>query len=188
MTLYAIGDIQGCARSFAALLERIEFSKKRDHLWLVGDLVNRGPKSLRVLRTVKKLGDSATVVLGNHDLHLLAAAAGIRNLSNTDTFEDVLGARDAEDLIDWLRQQPLVVRDQHAKRLLVHAGIPPFWKVREAIEHAAEVEARLKGSKWARTLRGMYGDVPDLWRDDLSPGIRLYSWVMLILIFFSFRK
>jgi bis(5'-nucleosyl)-tetraphosphatase (symmetrical) len=172
MTLYAIGDIQGCARSFEALLRRIDFSRKRDHLWLVGDLVNRGPKSLRVLRMVRKLGGSATTVLGNHDLHLLATAAGVRNATRADTFDDVLGARDADKLIDWLRRQPLIVRDRPGKRVLVHAGIPPVWKVRDAVEHAHEVEQMLGDAGWTKALRGMYGDVPTRWSPDLAPSDR----------------
>lgn len=172
MTLYAIGDIQGCARSFEALLKRIDFDGRRDHLWLAGDLVNRGPRSLRVLRAIRKLGDSATTVLGNHDLHLLATAAGVRDASSADTFDDVLGARDADELLDWLRSRPLIVRDREARRLLVHAGIPPVWKVRQAVAHAAEIESMLAGSAWAKALRGMYGEVPVEWRPDLAPGDR----------------
>lgn len=169
MTLYAIGDIQGCARSFDALLRKLDFSSKRDHLWLVGDLVNRGPRSRRVLRMVRDLGDSATTVLGNHDLHLLATAAGVRGVSSADTFDNVLKARDADALLDWLRTRPLIVRDKSARRVLVHAGIPPAWKVRQAVEHAREIEEMLTGSAWTKALRGMYGQVPALWAPDLSP-------------------
>jgi bis(5'-nucleosyl)-tetraphosphatase (symmetrical) len=172
MTLYAIGDIQGCAKSFETLLKRIDFHKKRDHLWLVGDLVNRGPRSLRVLRTVKRLGGSATTVLGNHDLHLLATAAGVRDASSADTFGDVLAAHDADALLDWLRTRPLIARDKVAKRVLVHAGIPPVWKIREAVEHASEVERLLAGPAWSKVLRGMYGDVPVRWTPELSAGDR----------------
>jgi len=172
MTLYAIGDIQGCAKSFSALLKRISFDTRRDHLWLVGDLVNRGPDSLNVLRQVRALGDSATTVLGNHDLHLLATAAGIRKATRADTFDDVLAAEDAPALLDWLRTRPLLVRDRATRRVLVHAGIPPIWKVREAQAHAAEVEERLASPDWAKALRGMYGDVPVRWAPDLAPGDR----------------
>lgn len=172
MTLYAVGDIQGCARSFDALLERIKFKPRRDHLWLVGDLVNRGPRSARVLRMVRKLGSSATSVLGNHDLHLLATAAGIRGMSNGDTFDDVLDARDAEDLLDWLRTLPLIARDRQAKRVLVHAGLPPGWTVREAAAHASEVEKLLAGPRWKKALRDMYGDVPARWEPDLTASDR----------------
>jgi bis(5'-nucleosyl)-tetraphosphatase (symmetrical) len=169
MTLYAIGDIQGCAKSFEALLRRIDFKRKRDHLWLVGDLVNRGPKSARVLRMVKKLGSAATTVLGNHDLHLLATAAGVRRAGGGDTFDDVLNARDAEELLDWLRTRPLIVRDKATKRILVHAGIPPAWKIRDAVEHAREVEELLSGPRWAKALTSMYGNTPTAFTPDLSP-------------------
>ncbi len=172
MTLYAIGDIQGCARSFETLLERIDFDKKRDRLWLVGDLVNRGPRSLRTLRIVRQLGAGATTVLGNHDLHLLATAAGVRDATSADTFDDVLGASDADELLDWLRTRPLLVRDRAAKRVLVHAGIPPVWKVGEAAEHAAEIEQMLAGNAWTKALRGMYGEVPLAWSPDLAAGDR----------------
>jgi bis(5'-nucleosyl)-tetraphosphatase (symmetrical) len=172
MTLYAIGDIQGCARSFDALLKRIDFNRKRDHLWLVGDLVNRGPDSAEVLRIVRSLGDSVTCVLGNHDLHLLATVAGVRSFSSADTFDDVLNAADAGELIDWLRVLPLIVPDRNAKRVLVHAGIPPGWKVRQAVEHAQEVEQLLADERWTKALRAMYGDVPAEWAPDMSAGDR----------------
>jgi bis(5'-nucleosyl)-tetraphosphatase (symmetrical) len=172
VTLYAIGDIQGCARSFEALLRRVGFRRERDHLWLVGDLVNRGPRSLRVLRRVRELGKSATTVLGNHDLHLLAAAAGVRTPTSADTFDDVLEANDADQILNWLRKQPLIVSDKLKKRILVHAGIPPGWKVRDAITHASEIEGLLAGRNWIRALRSMYGDVPDQWKPDLSAGDR----------------
>lgn len=167
MTLYAIGDIQGCARTFDTLLRRIRFKPKRDHLWLVGDLVNRGPESAEVLRMVRDLKDSATTVLGNHDLHLLATAAGIRQINDNDTFDDVLDADDADELLDWLRQQPLLVRDRSAKRVLVHAGLPPVWRVRQAAEAAAEVGQLLAGRSWRKSLQGMYGNVPARWSNDL---------------------
>jgi len=169
MTLYAIGDIQGCAKSFEALLGKINFRPGHDHLWIVGDLVNRGPRSARVLRRVRELGKDATCVLGNHDLHLLATAADARNWSKLDTFDDVLGARDAEDLLDWLRRLPLIVRDKAAKRVLVHAGIPPVWKVRDALVYAGEVETLLAGPGWMKALRGMYGNVPNVWSPELGP-------------------
>ena len=172
MTLYAIGDIQGCARSFEALLRRIKFKRGRDHLWLVGDLVNRGPESARVLRMVMQLKDSATTVLGNHDLHLLATAAGVRSAGNGDTFDDVLDAADAEKLLDWLRTRPLIECDRKAKRALVHAGIPPVWRVRDAVEHAAEVEQLLAGKKWVKALSSMYGNSPTAWAPDLAPKAR----------------
>jgi len=169
MTLYAIGDIQGCARSFEALLKRIDFNQKRDHLWLVGDLVNRGPESVEVLRIVRQLGEICTTVLGNHDLHLLATAAGVRKPSDGDTFDDVLNAFDADELVDWLRKLPLIQLDRQARRVMVHAGIPPAWKIGQAVEHAQEVEQHLAGPKWKKLLRKMYGETPQQWTPDLAP-------------------
>jgi bis(5'-nucleosyl)-tetraphosphatase (symmetrical) len=168
MTLYVVGDVQGCAEAFAKLLKEMKFHKNRDHLWLVGDLVNRGPDSLGVLRRVIALGDRATCVLGNHDLHLLAAAAGVREPSPTDTFQDVLAAHDVEPLLDWLRQRPLIHLDAERSLLLVHAGIPPFWKVKTAAAYAGEIEQLLRGANWKKMLRSMYGSAPLQWRDDLA--------------------
>jgi bis(5'-nucleosyl)-tetraphosphatase (symmetrical) len=173
MTLYAVGDIQGCYRAFAALLDAIAFDPGRDRLWLVGDLVNRGPESLAVLRRVIALGDSATTVLGNHDLHLLAAAAGSRRGGASDTFGDVLKAADADELLDWLRRRPLLHVDRDAKRALVHAGIPPVWDVEEASTRAREVEAELRRPQWRAALAAMYGDEPAVWRPDLDRTERL---------------
>ncbi len=167
MATYAIGDLQGCAEEFDALLTKIEFRAARDTLWLVGDLVNRGPDSLGVLRRVIALGKSAITVLGNHDLHLLATVAGRRELSS-DTFQDVLEAPDADELIDWLRHRPLLHHDAAAGRVLVHAGIPPVWTVREARTHAREIETLLRGRRWRFALRGMYGNEPETWSPTLE--------------------
>lgn len=168
MTLYAIGDIQGCSAAFEALLERIRFEPERDRLWLVGDLVNRGPDSLGVLRKVKALGDSALCVLGNHDLHLLATVAGKRTPRPTDTLDAVLAAEDTDELVDWLRHRPLLHFDARARRVLVHAGIPPQWNVYQAREHAQEIEALLRSDDWRVALATMYGDEPRRWREDLD--------------------
>jgi len=168
MTLYAIGDIQGCSSAFDALLERLAFEPGRDRLWLVGDLVNRGPDSLGVLRKVIALGDAVTCVFGNHDLHLLAVVAGARPIGSNDTFQGVLDARDAADLIDWLRRRPLLHHDAQARRVLVHAGIPPRWDMAQAQVHAQEVEALLRGDRWRDMLRAMYGNEPATWTADLD--------------------
>ena len=167
MTLFAVGDIQGCAAEFEALLEAIAFRPGRDHLWLVGDLVNRGPDSVGVLRRVVALGDSATCVLGNHDLHLLATAAGVRPAGPGDSFDDVLTAPDAAELVDWLRRRPLLHHDAERATVLVHAGIPPVWTVEQAIRYGDEVAALLSGSNWRETLEDMYGNEPDVWSEDL---------------------
>lgn len=173
MTLYAIGDIQGCGQAFAELLSAISFKRERDHLWLVGDLVNRGPDSLDVLREVINLGDSATTVLGNHDLHLLATAAGVRRAGRGDTFQAVLAAPDATGILDWLRSRPLLHHDARRDRLLVHAGLPPTWSVSDAVSRAGEISARLRGPNWANALKDMYGDEPRAWSDDHPDADRL---------------
>ena len=168
MRLFAIGDIQGCAAAFDALLRKLEFRPSRDRLWHVGDLVNRGPDSLAVLRRVMALGRSVTCVLGNHDLHLLATVAGRRELSATDTFGDVLEAPDLSSIVDWLRHRPLLHHDRAAKRVLVHAGIPSAWTPTQARAEAREVETLLRGRKWRYALREMYGGEPSAW----SPKLR----------------
>jgi bis(5'-nucleosyl)-tetraphosphatase (symmetrical) len=168
MALYAIGDIQGCASAFDALLRKIAFRPSRDRLWLVGDLVNRGPDSLGVLRRVMGLGRSVTCVLGNHDLHLLAVVAGRRKLSSSDTFGAVLEAPDAREIADWLRHRPLLHYDRPGKRVLVHAGIPPTWSVSEARREAATVERLLRGRNWRTSLRTMYGNEPAAFSSDLT--------------------
>lgn len=167
MTLYAIGDIQGCLVPFEALLDAIRFDPARDRLWLVGDLVNRGPDSLGVLRRVMALGRSVTCVLGNHDLHLLATAAGTRDLMPGDTFQDVLESPDLGRIVDWLRRRPLLRYDAAAKRVLVHAGIPPPWSLTQARAEARAVETELRGPRWRAALKHMYGNEPAQWSDTL---------------------
>jgi bis(5'-nucleosyl)-tetraphosphatase (symmetrical) len=168
MALYAIGDIQGCGAALDALLGKISFRRSHDRLWLVGDLVNRGPDSLGTLRRVMGLGRSVTSVLGNHDLHLLATVAGRRELSASDTFGDVLAAPDIGAIVDWLRRRPLLHHDRAARRVLVHAGVPPVWSVAQARAAAREVEQLLRGRQWRAALRNMYGNEPAEWRDDLD--------------------
>jgi bis(5'-nucleosyl)-tetraphosphatase (symmetrical) len=172
MALWAIGDIQGCAAELDALLEKIAFRPSRDRLWLVGDLVNRGPDSLGVLRRVIALGRSAITVLGNHDLHLLAVVAGRRELSAGDTFDDVLAARDVRAIVDWIRHRPLLHYDAKARRVLVHAGIPPPWTARQARGEARAVETALRGRRWRSALRSMYGNEPTVWSPTLAPAER----------------
>jgi bis(5'-nucleosyl)-tetraphosphatase (symmetrical) len=153
MAVYAIGDVQGCDRTLGRLLDRIGFDPENDRLWFAGDLVNRGPGSLGVLRRVRALGDSAVTVLGNHDLHLLARAAGVRERSAKDTLEEVLAAPDRDELLDWLRRRPLLHRD--GDFVLVHAGLIPAWTVDEAAALAAEVEAMLRGPEPERLYAEM---------------------------------
>ena len=169
MTHYAVGDIQGCARAFDQLLERIGFDTGHDRLWLAGDLVNRGPASLDVLRRVVSLGDSVTAVLGNHDLHLLAAAARVREPMPEDTFQPVLDAPDGSELIEWLRRQPLLHYEERMDYALVHAGLPPAWSLEEALTHAREVSQLLASPTWTDALSDMYGDEPSAWSTELAP-------------------
>jgi bis(5'-nucleosyl)-tetraphosphatase (symmetrical) len=172
MAHYAIGDIQGCAAAFHVLLRAVSFRPSRDKLWLVGDLVNRGPHSLAVLREVMRLGRSVVTVLGNHDLHLLATVAGCREMAATDTFSDVLGAYDSGSIVDWLRHRPLLHYEAKTRRALVHAGIPPFWTLKQARAAAREVEHALRGRTWRAALRTMYGNRPAVFSERLSPAAR----------------
>jgi bis(5'-nucleosyl)-tetraphosphatase (symmetrical) len=171
MALYAIGDIQGCHAEFCELLALIGFSPAHDRLWLTGDLVNRGPDSLGVLREAMALGDSVRVVLGNHDLHLLAVAAGNRPLHRDDTLAAILHAPDREDLLAWLSHRPLAIAE--GDMLMVHAGVLPEWTTPRVLELAHEVESVLRGERRVPFLHALYGDEPDAWRDDLEGFDRL---------------
>jgi len=173
MTRFAIGDIQGCHDELVQLIEQIGFKPDRDQIWFTGDLVNRGPKSLEVLRHVRAMGDNAICVLGNHDLHLLALAFGTkRKVKSADTLDEIFTARDRDVLLDWLLALPLVHFDASHGDLLVHAGLIPQWNASTAVELSHEVEMAL--AKDARNLfDNMYGDQPDRWSDDLKPAERL---------------
>jgi bis(5'-nucleosyl)-tetraphosphatase (symmetrical) len=171
MSHYVVGDIQGCHDEFRQLLELIAFSKDHDRLWLVGDLVNRGPDSLGVLRTVKELGAAATTVLGNHDFHLLTVAAGHRKPHRHDTLSPILDADDREELLTWLRTQPLVVHS--GDLLLVHAGLLPSWTPATAIMLSREVETVLASDAHDDFLRCLYGDLPVRWDGTLTGYDRL---------------
>lgn len=166
MTRYAVGDIQGCFDPLRRVLDQVRFDPASDQLWAVGDLVNRGPQSLECLRFFRDLGASARVVLGNHDLHLLAVAQGIRSLKRGDTLQPILDAPDAAELLDWVTRQPLLYREPDF--IMVHAGLAPQWTVDAAEGYAAEVSAVLNSPQRETFLRGMYGDEPDCWSDDLS--------------------
>jgi bis(5'-nucleosyl)-tetraphosphatase (symmetrical) len=172
MSTYAIGDLQGCYAELQDLLALIGFNATRDRLWFVGDLVNRGPASLEVLRFVKDLGDRATVVLGNHDLHLVLRAEGMGRDSNDDTIAPVLEAPDRDELMAWLRGLPLFhVEGEYA---MVHAGLLPQWSVEQAVELASEVSTALsKKKKYIDFLENMWGSKPDHWSDDLEAWDRL---------------
>lgn len=171
MAIYAVGDVQGCHAELVQLLKEIRFDAAVDRLWLVGDLVNRGPASLEVLRLIKSLGDSAITVLGNHDLHLLAVAEGVAELHHSDTLDEVLAAPDRAELLTWLRHQRLM----HAESgcVLVHAGLLPNWTVSQAAQLAREVEAALRSSDYATFFKHMYGNRPNAWDDGLSGYTRL---------------
>lgn len=171
MTTYAIGDVQGCYDQLQRLLDVIRFNERNDILWFAGDLVNRGPDSLPTLRFVKGLGSAAVTVLGNHDLHLLAAACAPIAANTKKALEQVLFAPDRDELIDWLRHRPLLHHDDTF--CLVHAGISPQWDLAQAKMLAQEVETALQGNHYAIVLKTMYGNKPDLWSPDLSGMARL---------------
>lgn len=169
MAVYAIGDLQGCVAPFERLLERVRFDPSRDRLWLVGDLVNRGPHSGACLRLVRDLGNSAVTVLGNHDLHLLATAAGVRPLRPKDTLQQVLDRPDAAELLDWLAARPLIHHDAELGWTLVHAGIPPAWNLLTAQREAHAVEQVLHDASERKAFfQEMYGNNPALWSDTLT--------------------
>ncbi|MNQ72654.1 Bis(5'-nucleosyl)-tetraphosphatase, symmetrical [compost metagenome] len=174
MATYAVGDLQGCLEPLQCLLKRVAFDPAKDHLWLVGDLVNRGPQSLETLRFLYSIRQSLVCVLGNHDLHLLAAGKNIERLKKADTLREILDAPDSKDLLEWLRQQKLLHYDEQRDMVLVHAGIPPQWSLRKAIKYAAEVETALRDDNlFAPYLDGMYGSEPAKWDNDLNGVTRL---------------
>ena len=173
MATYAIGDIQGCFKSLRRLLDHISFDRHKDRLWLVGDLVNRGPDSLTTLRFIKSLGASVSPVLGNHDLYLLAAAEEIVKLRPKDTIQDILDADDCSDLTEWLRRQPLHRREAHF--FMVHAGLLPQWTIDEAAKLAQEVERVLAGPEYKTLLHELFhGETPQ-WDPALKGMERLVS-------------
>ncbi|MEO8248882.1 MAG: symmetrical bis(5'-nucleosyl)-tetraphosphatase [Burkholderiales bacterium] len=166
MGLYLIGDAQGCDSALGRLLDDIGFSPSRDRIYLLGDLVNRGPESARVLRRIAGYGAAARCVLGNHDLHLLGVAAGARSAGRKDTLQTVLDAPDRAAMLDWLKQQPLAIFEHGW--LMVHAGVLPQWSVELTLELAREVEAALRGTASDDFLQSMYGNLPAQWTSDLS--------------------
>nr|MBF0684610.1 symmetrical bis(5'-nucleosyl)-tetraphosphatase [Pseudomonas sp.] len=171
-SIWAIGDLQGCCQALDRLLAHPEIAADADaRFWFAGDVVNRGPTSLATLRRVIELGDRAVTVLGNHDLHLVATAAGERRLRKSDTICEILNAPDAKRLIEWVRTRPLAHFEEG--HLMVHAGVLPSWEPQQVRGYAAEVEAVLRGSGWKKFMSKMYGNEPAAWRDNLKGADRL---------------
>ena len=167
MATYAIGDIQGCYDALQCLLEKIAFNPELDTLWLVGDLINRGPDSLATLRFLYSIRSSVEFVLGNHDLHFIAVAYGLRRNGQSDTLQALLNAPDRQQLIDWLIQGKLLHTDEKLGYTMVHAGIPPIWTLHQAQAHAREVEAVLQSRYCSDFLANMYGNQPNRWKNKL---------------------
>lgn len=181
MALYAIGDVQGCYDSLRALLDKLHYDPGADRLWFTGDLVNRGPQSLEVLRFVKSQ-TNAVSVLGNHDLHLLAVASGQAPRKKRDTFEHVLSSPDRDELLNWLRTCPLLHHDAALGCVLVHAGVLPQWGLATALRLAAEASEFIRRSNNNDLFTHMYGDLPDHWQDDLG------GWARLRIIINAFTR
>ena len=179
MTTYAIGDIQGCYKPLMKLLKKVKFNPAKDKLWCVGDLINRGPKSLDTLRYLRDIDDAAEIVLGNHDLHFLAIFHDCAPPRSKDTLNKLLAAKDSQELSDWLRSKPLAHFDSVDTRkgiqhyLMVHAGVAPDWTLQKTLDLAAEVELVLQGPDFKKLLSGMYGDQPDRWSKYLQDLDRL---------------
>lgn len=172
MATYAIGDVQGCYEPLMQLLNKINFNSNNDTLWFTGDLVNRGPDSLQVLRFIKNLS-SKQIVLGNHDLHLLAVVHGAHPGLNEDTVKPILDASDRHELIEWLQQQPLIHHDEKLGYTMVHAGLSPEWDLAIAKKLSHEVESVLQSPHASNYLHAMYGDQPDQWNNALQGNDRL---------------
>ena len=173
MAIYAIGDIQGCYDEFVALLEKIQFSEANDSLWIAGDLVNRGPKSLEVLEHLIAMGDNVQCILGNHDLHLLAVVAGVRPPNRKDTLDAILNSPKLDNIVDWLRHQPLLHSNTELNISMAHAGIPPIWSLEQAQRYANEVSEILRGDDWQLFTHNMYGNEPACWDETLEGMDRL---------------
>jgi bis(5'-nucleosyl)-tetraphosphatase (symmetrical) len=171
MAVYAVGDVQGCYDALRRLLERVHFDAEQDRLWLVGDVINRGPQSLETLRFVHALGAAATLVLGNHEVHLLAVAAGVRGSRRGDTLDAILAAPDREELLAWLQQRPLLHLDPALGYCMVHAGIPPHWDLAEARERAEEARAWLLPNRVAAVI-GPCAEEPLELTPELEPALR----------------
>lgn len=179
MSVYVVGDIQGCYKQLTRLLDKVNFDPAADRLWSVGDLVNRGPKSLKTLRFLQSLGPAFTAVLGNHDLHLLALAKDAYSAGRKDDLNKVIEAPDCDELCDWIRHLPLIHEEQLETGfgmetfLMFHAGLAPQWNCEQAIGYAREVEAALRSEHYLDYLSAMYGNKPDTWQDELAGQERL---------------
>ena len=180
MATYAIGDVQGCHDELKTLLDKIRFDPAADQLWFVGDLVNRGPRSLETLRTIRDIGGAAISVLVNHDMHLHAVAEGISRTKHRDTFGDILAAQDRDELLHWLRQRPLL--HHGGEFYLIHAGLPPQWDMDQATRLAQEAETTLRGRDYREILWHMYGNEPTRWDEHLG------DWDRLRFIINSFTR
>lgn len=169
--IWVIGDIQGCAQPLRALLSHPQLAHPDTEIWFAGDLVNRGPDSLGALRLIRSLGNRARVVLGNHDIHLLAVAAGVRKHGKSDTLQDILAAPDCDELLSWLRHRPLMVRDH--RHVMVHAGILPAWTLDQTQALAHEIETSLQQANWQQAVHDLYGEEPLYWDDALAGPARM---------------
>lgn len=167
MSTYIIGDVHGCYDELMRLLRHIHFDRRQDRLIFVGDLINRGPKSLEVLRWVRSLGSTAQLVLGNHDISFLAYAVGAYHGKGSD-FPQMLKAQDAPELLQWLRQQPLLIQDESLNAVIVHAGLPPRWSLGKAIKQAKKAEKKLRGEDYVQFLQQAYQKKQDSWSDELG--------------------
>ena len=171
MTVYVVGDLQGCLQPLKCLLNDVGFNPAHDVLWCTGDLINRGPESLATLRFIYSLGDACVTVLGNHDLHLLAVANGLAESKRGDTLDEIINAADAKELLEWLRHRQLI-HHQYGYTL-AHAGIAPQWSLEEAIQYAGEVETALRSDNYVEFLANMYGNKPKKWKPELEGFDRL---------------
>jgi len=173
MATYAIGDIQGCYNALRQLLDKIKFNPNVDQLWFTGDLINRGPKSLKTLRFIKSLGSSARSVLGNHECHFLAVSRGHKKAHRTDTFNNIINAPDAEELTEWVRGLPFFYEDTNLGYSMLHAGVPPQWTLAATRKYALELQAVIQGEHVDDFLASMYGSKPDKWDKTLTGNDRM---------------
>ena len=184
MTDYVVGDIQGCFDSLIALLEKINFDQKKDILYCVGDLVNRGPKSLETLEFLHSLGSSTKIVLGNHDLHMISCYYGLRKLKKNDTAHSVLNSTKADFYIDWLRQQPLMIFNSKKNFVVSHAGFYPKWSLKQGLKYSEKFSNALKSDNYMILLEKMYGNKPDIFSKSLS---KSKKWLFTVNAFTRMR-